>query len=68
MFYIFLRVPTITGHYHFVDDVEKLIATAKTRLRKRIEGDPFVQCQAVYEEIIKEIRKEIGWFNKASNT
>ena len=40
-----------------------LIATAKARLRKRIEGDPFIQCQAVYEEVIKEIREEIGRFN-----
>ena len=50
----------ITGHNHIVDGVYKLIATAKAQLRKRIEGDPFVQCQAVYEEVIKEIREEIG--------
>ena len=53
----------ITHHNHIVDGVDKLIATDKARLRKRIEGDPFIQCQAVYEEVIKEIREEIGWFN-----
>ena len=44
-----------------VDGVDKLIAEAKRRIRKRIEGDPFVMCMGVYEEVIREIREEIGY-------
>ena len=45
---------------HVIDHVDVLIADAKSKIRRRIEGDPFVQVQAVYEDVIKDTREQIG--------
>ena len=50
----------MTDHTHVIDNIDFLLAEVKSKLRQRIEGDPFVQCQAVYEQVIKETREEIG--------
>ena len=50
----------MNDHNHVVDHVDLLIADVRTKIRRRIEGDPFVQVQAVYEDVIKEKREQIG--------
>ena len=57
---ILSRIPLDRDHDHMVDDVDKLIAEAKRQIRKRSKGDPFVRHMGIFEEVIQEIREEIG--------
>ena len=54
------RVPLETDHTHTVEKVDVLIREAKKRLRRSIEENPAITLLSAYNEVVKDIREEIG--------